>query len=106
MASSVVCLLEINCCVNLDVIIPYLRSSVDSPIASQCESTRTSNDADGDASISDLLSDVSYYYYCYLCGGRVKGFIQLCQDKCYGIVVLLIHFVTFDTLSKKPFCLC
>ena len=41
----------------LDVILSYLESSVDTPIASRCDVNRTSGT--GDVSISDLLDQVS-----------------------------------------------
>ena len=42
---------------SLDVILPYLESTVDSPIASQCGTNKISGG--GDVSVADLLDEVS-----------------------------------------------
>ena len=44
----------------IDIILPYLNNTVDSPIASQCPSTSSQSSGTGDVDINDLLDDVSY----------------------------------------------
>ena len=69
----------------LDVILPYLNSSVDSPIASQCATTRTTGG--GDASIGDLLNEVSckYIIQCILEPYLIGVYYLTCIDTIYRL---------------------
>lgn len=55
-----------HCRFFVDIILPYLNSTVHSPIASRCPSSRQ-NSGTGDVDINDILDDVSQFgvYNCY-----------------------------------------